>query len=130
METSDVIDPRVLAAQRLFAQDGKVVDVILSIDVSADTTRDVVIDLCGGLLVVGLLCDNLINPDAAYERCEEASRQRRHGEADRAHRVGPGMNERLRHVQFSAWAGICLRADRAATSCGTGIPTVRRQSRR
>jgi len=68
METSDVIDPRVLAAQRLFAQDGKVVDVILSIDVSADTTRDVVIDLCGGLLVVGLLCDNLINPDAAYER--------------------------------------------------------------
>lgn len=68
METSAAIDPRMLAAQALFAQDGSVVDVVASIDMRAVSTRDVVVDLCGGVLVVGLLRNDLADPALAYKR--------------------------------------------------------------
>lgn len=63
METTTEIDPHMLAAQRAVAQDGSVIEVVASLDLRAVSVRDVVLDCCNGVLVVGLLRDG-ITPDA------------------------------------------------------------------
>lgn len=68
MDEAAPADPRVLEAQRLLAQDGSVVDLVVSVDLRATTTRDVVIDLCNGVFVVGLLRNDLADPELSYTR--------------------------------------------------------------